>query len=138
MPWPTINGESKASRVVAVLEQGPATSSEVAAALDIKATLACAHLAELRRQGRVKREPYHDPDRRRRARWLWSLGNGKRSTARERIAELEAALDGMVAIARDSSGVCGYHLNGEPALWDEFPEVAEAVRVLEHRWTGPA
>lgn len=138
MPFPDNSAGSKAGQVMAVLQQGPATSSEVAAALGIHATLACAHLADLRRQGRVQREPYHDPDRRRRARWLWKPAEGKRRTARERIAELEAALDGLLAITRDSLGVHGYHLNGALAAWDEFPEVAEAVRVLEHRWTGPA
>lgn len=44
----------------------------------------------------------------------------------ERNALLEA-LGNLLAIINDSRGAEGYHLNGDVAMWDEFPEV-EAAR----------
>lgn len=43
---------------------------------------------------------------------------------------LAQALEGMLAIVNDSSGVYGYHLNGEGAEWGEFEEVSHAESVL--------
>lgn len=40
------------------------------------------------------------------------------------------ALAGMLAIVDESRGVDGYHLNGDTAEWDEFPEVAAARAAL--------
>ncbi len=47
-----------------------------------------------------------------------------------RIAELERALDDLLAIRNDSQGVAGYHLNGDVAGWDEFQEVSAAESAL--------
>lgn len=56
-----------------------------------------------------------------------------------RIAELEAALSGFLAIVSDSTGVAGYHLNGAVAKWNEFDEVsaAEAAMFAELRSAAP-
>lgn len=40
--------------------------------------------------------------------------------------QMRTALEGLLAITRDSQGVAGYHLNGEVAKWDEFEEVSAA------------
>lgn len=40
------------------------------------------------------------------------------------------ALGGMLNIVSDSRGVDGYHLNGDVALWDEFPEIEAAAAAL--------
>lgn len=40
--------------------------------------------------------------------------------------EMLEALRGFVAIAADSEGVAGYHLNGDIAEWATFPEWHEA------------
>ncbi|WP_341714490.1 hypothetical protein [Limnobacter sp.] len=40
--------------------------------------------------------------------------------------QLYSALEGLLAITRDSQGVAGYHLNGVVAKWDEFEEVSAA------------
>ena len=37
--------------------------------------------------------------------------------------ELLAALEGVLAVVGDSTGVAGYHLNGNIADWDEFDEI---------------
>lgn len=37
--------------------------------------------------------------------------------------ELLAALEGVLAVVGDSTGVAGYHLNGDIADWDEFDEI---------------
>ena len=37
--------------------------------------------------------------------------------------ELLAALEGVLAVVGDSTGVAGYHLNGAIADWDEFDEI---------------
>lgn len=44
--------------------------------------------------------------------------------------ELLGALVGLAAIAADSTGVAGYHLNGAIAEWDEFEEVAAAIAAI--------
>ena len=44
--------------------------------------------------------------------------------------ELLDALVGLVAIAADSTGVAGYHLNGAIAEWGEFEEVAAAIKAI--------
>lgn len=50
------------------------------------------------------------------------------------VGALVTALDGLLSITQDSAGVAGYHLNGEIAEWDEFPEVGTARDVLSrHR-----
>ena len=46
-------------------------------------------------------------------------------------AKLREALQGLVAVVGESTGVCGYHLNGDIAEWDEFGEVAVALQLLE-------
>lgn len=54
----------------------------------------------------------------------------ERDKLRARVAELEAALQGMLDIVADSRGVAGYHLNGDTAEWDEFDEVDAAEKLL--------
>ncbi|MEN9885514.1 MAG: hypothetical protein RL758_92 [Pseudomonadota bacterium] len=44
--------------------------------------------------------------------------------------DLLEALKKMVDIASDSRGVAGYHLNGEIAEWDEFPEWQAACAAI--------
>ena len=46
------------------------------------------------------------------------------------VGALVTALDGLLSITQDSTGVAGYHLNGNVAEWDEFPEVDTARGVL--------
>ncbi|MFD3300295.1 hypothetical protein [Aquipseudomonas alcaligenes] len=46
------------------------------------------------------------------------------------VGALATALDGLLSITQDSAGVAGYHLNGNVAEWDEFPEVGTARDVL--------
>lgn len=42
--------------------------------------------------------------------------------------ELLAALEAVQAVANESSGIAGWHLNGDVASWDDLlPEVAEAM-----------
>ena len=50
--------------------------------------------------------------------------------------KLAAALEGMMAIIKDSSGVDGYHLNGDIAKWDEFPGVETACAALAEHTKG--
>ena len=45
------------------------------------------------------------------------------------------ALVGMLSIINDSDGVSGYHLNGDIAVWGEFPEV-DAARAAIAKATG--
>ena len=45
--------------------------------------------------------------------------------------ELLAALRGLMAIANDSNGVSGYHLNGAIAEWEDFEEIEIAERAIE-------
>lgn len=44
---------------------------------------------------------------------------------------LVEALEGLLAIVADSSGVAGYHMNGDIAEWDELVEVFLAEEALE-------
>lgn len=44
--------------------------------------------------------------------------------------ELLAALNGMLLIVNDSSGVVGYHLNGDIEEWDEFEELDIAATAI--------
>lgn len=46
------------------------------------------------------------------------------------VAKLAEALEGILSIVSDSSGVAGYHLNGGIAKWGEFEEVAMAEEAL--------
>lgn len=46
------------------------------------------------------------------------------------MEDLIQALRGLLSIIDDSSGVAGYHLNGNIADWGGFPEVEGAKRVL--------
>jgi hypothetical protein len=50
--------------------------------------------------------------------------------------DLLAALKGMLAIVSDSRGVTGYHLNGDEALWAEFPEVDAARAAIAKAEAG--
>ena len=45
-------------------------------------------------------------------------------------AVLREALEGLLNVIKDSTGVAGYHLNGNVAEWDEFPEVQVAREAL--------
>lgn len=51
--------------------------------------------------------------------------------------KIREALAGMLAIVDESRGVEGYHLNGDIAEWDEFPEV-EAARAALAKQPAPA
>ncbi|MGM8935116.1 hypothetical protein ACS8E9_09565 [Pseudomonas neustonica] len=53
-----------------------------------------------------------------------------RASDKARIAELESALNGLLEIVSESTGVAGYHLNGDVALWDEFDDVSAADAAL--------
>ncbi|MEH6566205.1 MAG: hypothetical protein V7756_12825 [Halopseudomonas sp.] len=53
-----------------------------------------------------------------------------RAADKARIAELESALNGVLEIVSKSTGVAGYHLNGDVALWDEFDDVSAADAAL--------
>lgn len=46
----------------------------------------------------------------------------------EKMAE---ALKGFLSIVSDSSGVYGYHMNGDIAEWDEFDEINQVQQVLQ-------
>jgi hypothetical protein len=63
-----------------------------------------------------------------------SVGDVRSKAANFRLItaapELLAALQGFLSIAGESAGVYGYHLNGEPADWDEFPEVFAAFAAI--------
>lgn len=45
--------------------------------------------------------------------------------------ELKDALSGVLDITYDSTGVAGYHQNGDIASWGEFGEIDHAVTLLE-------
>ena len=51
--------------------------------------------------------------------------------------QIREALAGMLVIVDESRGVDGYHLNGDTAEWDEFPEV-EAARAALAQQPAPA
>lgn len=44
--------------------------------------------------------------------------------------KMREALQGFLNIVSESRGVDGYHLNGDIAEWDEFPEVDLACEAL--------
>ena len=46
------------------------------------------------------------------------------------IAKLVEALEGLLAIVQESTGVTGWHLNGDVAGWDEFEDVEIAEEAL--------
>jgi len=46
-------------------------------------------------------------------------------------ARLVRALKGMLDIVNLSHGVSGYHLNGDIAEWDEFPEISIAEQTIK-------
>ncbi len=46
--------------------------------------------------------------------------------------ELKDALSGVLNITYDSTGVSGYHQNGDIASWGEFDEINYAVTLLEN------
>lgn len=62
--------DSKASRVLAILREGPATTGEVAAELGWTTHLCCAHLKNLHMRGKITRQRFPMPDKR--VRFLWS------------------------------------------------------------------
>lgn len=66
---------SKASQVLAVLREAPATTGEVAAELGWDTHLTCAHLKNLHIAGRVARKPFPTGDKR--VRFIWSLPNSE-------------------------------------------------------------
>jgi hypothetical protein len=45
------------------------------------------------------------------------------------LMDCSLAIVAMLGIVHDSNGVEGYHLNGDTALWNEFPEIAEVQNV---------
>lgn len=53
------------------------------------------------------------------------------NAARKDAAALRAALRGLLGIVNESSGVDGFHLNGDIAAWGEFPEVESAEAALD-------
>lgn len=69
------NAPGKAAACLAVLREGPATTSEVAAETGMKPKLAGTHLANQMKLGKITRKPYGagtDKLGRQRA-WLWSI-----------------------------------------------------------------
>ena len=56
--------------------------------------------------------------------------NGHSAQSIGMVGALVTALDGLLSITQDSTGVAGYHLNGNVAEWGEFPEVDTARDVL--------
>jgi predicted ArsR family transcriptional regulator len=65
--------DSKASRVLRILADGPATTSEVAAETGWTVKIACAHLLNLVERGKVDRSPFHRKGQR--SAWLWRLAD---------------------------------------------------------------
>ena len=59
-----------------------------------------------------------------------SLSIDLAETRRQRD-DLLAALRGLMAIANNSNGVSGYHLNGSIAEWEDFEEIEIAERAIE-------
>ena len=49
---------------------------------------------------------------------------------KRRCDELLAALEGVLAVVGDSTGVAGYHLNGNIADWGEFDEINAVYTVI--------
>jgi len=76
---------TKVGQVLAVLQDGPATTGEVAAELGWDVHLTCAHLTNLHLAGRVTRAPFPTGDRRRR--FLWSIPEPEQTRERSRVEE---------------------------------------------------
>lgn len=64
---------SRRSRCLAVLRDGPATTGEVAAELGIPSKLAGTHLAQLHALKKITRKPFGTKPSGRGSRWLWSI-----------------------------------------------------------------
>lgn len=62
---------SSASRCLAALHDGPATTSEVAAEIGRDTKITCAHLTNLVVRGKVTKQPFKPPEGRRCN--LWSI-----------------------------------------------------------------
>lgn len=60
MAW-RVDPNSKASQVLRVLSEGPATTGEVAAELGWDPRITCSHLCELRTRGKVTSRPFEKP-----------------------------------------------------------------------------
>jgi hypothetical protein len=67
----TMRPDSRASRVLAILAEGPATTGEVAAETGWGVHLTCAHLFSLLQRGKISRSPFKQHGAR--TWWLWSL-----------------------------------------------------------------
>lgn len=50
---------SRIERINQILAEGPATASEIAAELEISLRLTSAHMADLRRRGKVASRPFY-------------------------------------------------------------------------------
>lgn len=48
-----------------------------------------------------------------------------------RIAELEKFIEGILGTMQESTGIVGYHLNGDIATWDELGLIEEATELLK-------
>lgn len=75
---PTVRPNTIASRCMAVLAEGPATTGEIAAEVGLRSRLAAAHMQLLYQSGRVRRAPFDGStaglgDRKV---WIWSACNG--------------------------------------------------------------
>jgi hypothetical protein len=75
-PAPPTGDETIAARILRVLADGPSTTGEVAAELDLKSKLAATHLLQLMQRGKLEREPYSNQATPGRQTWLWSLARG--------------------------------------------------------------
>lgn len=51
----------------------------------------------------------------------------------KRIKELKKFVEGVLAIMQESTGIVGYHLNGDIATWDELGLIEEATELREGR-----
>ncbi len=45
--------------------------------------------------------------------------------------EIKKSLSDIINITYDSTGVAGYHMNGDIASWGEFEEINHAIALLE-------
>lgn len=50
---------------------------------------------------------------------------------KKRIAALEEFISGMLCVMQESTGIVGYHLNGDVATWDELGLIKEAAELLK-------
>jgi predicted Rossmann fold nucleotide-binding protein DprA/Smf involved in DNA uptake len=68
------NPTSAHGRCLSILQEGPATTAEVAAETGFSLKMACTYLSNLHRRGKVARSPYNKPNAAgpgpRRV-WLW-------------------------------------------------------------------